>query len=66
MYNANPNQMANNTLKYRRIDPELRRQLRDEWNPPILWPLWATGGLLLFVFLPALLLVWRRERSTAL
>jgi oligopeptide transport system substrate-binding protein len=66
MHNAEPNQMANNTLKYRRIDPELRRELRDAWNPPILWPLWAIGGLLLLVILPALRLVWRRERSTAL
>jgi peptide/nickel transport system permease protein len=36
MYNASPNQMANNTLKYRRVDPELRAQLRRDWNPPIL------------------------------
>jgi hypothetical protein len=66
MSNASPNQMANNTLKYRRVDPELRERLRRDWNPPILWPLWATGGLLLVIILPALWLVRRRERSTAL
>ncbi|WP_296695657.1 ABC transporter substrate-binding protein [Thiocapsa sp. UBA6158] len=66
MYNASPNQMANNTLKYRRVDPELRERLRRDWNTPILWPLWAIGGLLLVIILPALWLVWRRERSTAL
>ncbi len=32
--------MANNTLKYRRLDPELRQRLRAAWNPPVLWPLW--------------------------
>jgi ABC-type transport system substrate-binding protein len=66
MYNASPNQMANNTLKYRRIDPQLRQQLRSDWNQPVLWPLWAIGGLLILVVLPALWLVRRRERSTAL
>ena len=66
MYNANPNQMANNTLKYRRIDPDLRRQLRHDWNQPVLWPLWVLAGLLLLLVLPALWLARRRERSTAL
>lgn len=66
MFNANPNQMANNTLKYRRIDPERRRDLRHAWNPPVLWPLWAIGALVLLLVLPALWLVWRRERRTAL
>ncbi len=47
LYNAHPNQMANNTLKYRRIDPELRQQLRRDWNRPIVWPLWAIAGLIL-------------------
>ena len=37
--NAYPNLMANNTLKYKRIDPELRMKSRNEWNQPILWPL---------------------------
>ncbi len=64
--NAVPNSMANNTLKYRRIDPDLRARLRTEWNPPILWPLrWLLGALALIV-LPALWMVWRRERRTAL
>ena len=65
MFNAVPNQMANNTLKYHRIDPELRQTLRRDWNPPVLWPLWASGALLVLVVLPALWLVRRRERSTA-
>lgn len=64
--NAIPNQMANNTLKYRRVDPALRERLRAEWNPPIVWPLWAALGVFLALALPALWLVRRRERSTAL
>ena len=39
-----PNLMANNTLKYRRIDPALREaSCAARWNPPVLWPLWGTG-----------------------
>ncbi|MGE5154813.1 MAG: ABC transporter substrate-binding protein [Bdellovibrio bacteriovorus] len=66
VHNAVPNQMANNTLKYRRLDPDLRERLRAQWNPPILWPLWTLLGLGLALVLPALWLVRRRERSTAL
>jgi ABC-type transport system substrate-binding protein len=66
VHNAVPNQMANNTLKYRRLDPALRERLRVEWNPPVLWPLWSLLGLAVVLILPALWLVRRRERSTAL
>lgn len=66
MANASPNQMANNTLKYRRIDPELRKRLRQDWNQPVLWPLWVGAGLLVALVLPAWWLVRRRERRTAL
>ncbi len=36
--NVKPNLMANNALKYRRIDPALRASLQAEWNRPVLWP----------------------------
>jgi len=64
--NIKPNQMANNTLKYRRVDPVLRERLRDEWNQPILWPLWLTGGLLVAAILPAFLVFRQRERKGGL
>ena len=32
--NLKPNAMANNTMKYYRIDPEKRRTLREAWNKP--------------------------------
>ncbi len=66
LHNARPSQMANNSLKYRRIDPELRQRQRHAWNQPILWPLWTIGALLGVLVVPALWLVRRRERSTAL
>jgi oligopeptide transport system substrate-binding protein len=64
--NLKPNLMANNTLKYRRIDAQRREHLRREWNRPVLWPLWLTGGLLVAGALPAVYIFRRRERSSAL
>ncbi|MCP3870576.1 MAG: ABC transporter substrate-binding protein [Gammaproteobacteria bacterium] len=63
--NVKPNLMANNTLKYKRIDPVVRDQKRRDWNPPIVWPI-----LLLFIALvasaiPAVRVFRQRERSAA-
>lgn len=66
LHNAHPNRMANNTLKYRRLDPDVRAGLREEWNPPILWPVWVGGALLLVLLAPAIWSIRRRERSKAL
>lgn len=49
--NAKPHLMANNTLKYKRINPALRVELIHAWNRPLLWP------LLLLLLPPLLLLV---------
>jgi ABC-type transport system substrate-binding protein len=37
--NVIPNAMANNTLKYKRIDNDLRVKKQKEWNQPVLLPL---------------------------
>ncbi|MBK8163447.1 MAG: ABC transporter substrate-binding protein [Gammaproteobacteria bacterium] len=61
-----PNLMANNLLKYRRIDPALRERLRAEWNRPLLWPLLLALGLLAAVLVPAVIgLVRRQHRAPA-
>lgn len=65
VYNRKPNQMANNGLKYQRIDPQLREVKRREWNRPVLWPLVLMAGLLVASVLPALAVYRRRNRSTA-
>ncbi len=64
-HNVKPNLMANNTLKYRRLDPALRAAQRERWNPPVLWPVWALLGLLVVSSLPAIAAYRRRERSAA-
>ena len=37
--NVCPHAMANNTLKYKRVDAKLRSEKQQEWNQPVLWPL---------------------------
>ncbi len=63
--NYKPNLMANNGLKYLRIDAALRAERRAEWNRPIYWPL--ALGLVLFIALlwPALRAYRLRMRSPA-
>jgi ABC-type transport system substrate-binding protein len=51
LHNIKPNIMANNKLKYWRVDPARRDQLRREWNRPVHWPMWlGVAALLLFGF----------------
>ncbi|RKZ35589.1 MAG: peptide ABC transporter substrate-binding protein, partial [Gammaproteobacteria bacterium] len=61
--NLKPNLMANNTLKYVRLDPEHRAQRRAEWNRPVLWPLGLALSVLVLVLSPAVLAYRRRERT---
>jgi oligopeptide transport system substrate-binding protein len=45
--NVKANVMANNKLKYWRVDAKRRDALRREWNQPVRWPLWLGAGMLL-------------------
>ena len=62
VHNVKPNLMANNTLKYRRIDPALRAARREAWNNPVLWPIGLGAALLVVAIAPAWL-GWRRRES---
>jgi len=64
-HNAKPHLMANNTLKYKRVDPALRAQRRAEWNQPVRWPLAAALLVLLLSVAPAWIAYRRRERGVA-
>lgn len=55
-HNVKSNLMANNTLKYRRLDTELRQELQTKWNQPLLWPLLLVLLVLVVMVLPAALL----------
>lgn len=61
--NMKPNDMANNTLKYKRIDPQLRTAQRQKWNRPIVWPLILTLVLLAVAFVPAIVIYRRKQHS---
>lgn len=62
-FNVQPNLMANNTLKYRRIDAELRARLRAKWNRPVVWPLWVILAALVLIVTPAVVVYRRKERQ---
>ncbi len=62
--NKKPNLMANNTLKYVRVAPQVREQMRAEWNQPVLWPLWGGALLMLGLIVPAWRGIQRKERQS--
>ena len=64
VYNAKPNQIARNGLKYQRIDPALRESKRAEWNPPVVWPVALILAVVALLSVPALLSYRRRERMS--
>ena len=64
--NAKPNLMANNKLKYKRIDPVKRKTQRESWNQPVWWPVILLIIILCLSIIPAIRYHKHRERSAAL
>ena len=62
--NAKPNLMANNTLKYKRINPALRAEKRRQWNKPVWWPVVAGIALLVLIILPVFINYKKQEQAT--
>ncbi len=60
--NVKPNLMANNTLKYKRVDSEIRGVKRAQWNKPNYWPLIILFLFLIISFIPAVIAFRKRER----
>jgi ABC-type transport system substrate-binding protein len=56
--NVYPNLMANNTLKYRKLDVGAREQAQDAWNQPVLWPF----ALLLLLGVTLVGALWRKQQ----
>ncbi len=65
LHNRKPTDVGNNILKYQRIDGSERARLRQAWNEPVLWPLFAAALVVAALLIPALLAYRRRERGTA-
>ena len=62
--NVKPNLMANNRLKYTRIDTKKREQKREDWNHAVFWPLLIAFCLFVFLLIPAVNAYKRRARET--
>jgi len=63
-HNLKPNLMANNKLKYLRIDPQQRKALRQQWNQPVLWPIILIIALVIVLTFPAVRSFQRRAQET--
>ena len=66
MGNYKPNLMAHNVLKYRKLDVDLRARQVSQWNRPRLMPLLFIAIVLAAFVLPAIVILYRRRRETAL
>ncbi|WP_411727216.1 ABC transporter substrate-binding protein [Methyloglobulus sp.] len=62
--NIKPHVMANNTLKYLRLDIVARTQQRQAWNHPIFWPFLLGGVLFVLILVYAVSAVRSRTRKT--
>lgn len=62
-YPTKPHPMANNTLKYAKIDAKKRAQLQKKWNEPNFLPI-IIIFLILFLFtLPVMVSYWRKTHK---
>jgi len=63
VFNAKPHTMANNTIKYLRINPIIREEKRAAWNQPHYWPLAISVGIIFIASLPAFIVIRRRKKT---
>ncbi|MDD5612807.1 MAG: ABC transporter substrate-binding protein, partial [Gallionella sp.] len=65
LHNVKSNVMANNKLKYWRVDAASRDRMRKEWNQPERWPLWLAGVGLILMMTGLLRVLRGRERRVS-
>lgn len=58
-----PNGVANNTLKYIKINIPERLQKQYAWNQPIWWPLWLLLILIFLSFIPVIIYYWNKQHK---
>lgn len=61
-HNVKPNTVIYTGAKYRDVDAQLRRELREEWNRPVRWPAWAFVAIVAALVTPAVRTYIRRTR----
>jgi ABC-type transport system substrate-binding protein len=62
--NKKPNLMANNGLKYSKIDAQMRAEKRQQWNQPVIWPLVIMLVLFAMLIYPALRAYRQRSQES--
>ena len=65
VYNTKRHGISKATLKYIRIDDDVRREKQAEWNQPVTWPLYVGGLLVSGLVLPGVIAYRRRQNATA-
>lgn len=58
-----PSDLANNTMKYSKIDPELRVKLHKQWNQANFWPILIFSVLIILILIPVVIRYIRKEHS---
>jgi len=64
VHNTKRHGIDKRTLKYIRLEPELRARRQQEWNQPVTWPLLAGAVGVLALLLPGVTAYRRRQRAT--
>jgi ABC-type oligopeptide transport system substrate-binding subunit len=62
-HNAKAMPFGENTLKYKRVDDDLREKKIAEWNVPVTWPVRLVLSLLVLSFIPAAVTIYNRDRK---
>jgi ABC-type transport system substrate-binding protein len=63
-HNLKPNLMANNKLKYTRLDAQQRLKSRQQWNQPVLWPFVLVILLVVLIIVQVVRVQQRRNQET--
>ncbi len=61
--NVKPHDMSSNVIKYKKLDPAMRTIKQEQWNHPIMWPVYFAAILVIIALIPAAIQVYRRERG---
>ena len=64
VYNTKRHGISQGTLKYLRVDPDLRAQKQKAWNQPVIWPMFSGIGLLLMILIPGIRAYRQRQKLT--
>jgi ABC-type oligopeptide transport system substrate-binding subunit len=64
VHNTKRHGISKRTLKYIRLDEELRDQRRAEWNKPVVWPMVVAAIVVIGLVIPGVIAYRRRQRAT--